>query len=116
MTTSHKFYPQGIWSEEEACVRILSGGVEQLFPASNSLEQVLEGAVKLLMAAAAAKAKGGASSEEEEVESDAEEEEFEDYYGDEDFDQDSTQDQTKDSPRCYCHHCHLTGSSLCCVQ
>ena len=99
--------PQGIWSNDEKCVSILSGGMEQLFQSSNSLEQVLEGTTKLLQAATTAvgmeKSEGGTSSEEEGSGggegSDEEEEELDDYYGDEDFDQDLAQAESPDKER-----------------
>ena len=73
--------PQGVWSDDEDCISILSSSIEQLVHPSNSLEQVLQLVSDLLLTPqtgdVAAEEEEGMDSEEEGAESD-----FDDYYND----------------------------------
>ena len=82
-----------MWSDNERCVSVLTRGMEGITRPSNSPEQVLEAAVKLLLESATVSAdvEMGGSSEEEEEGEEEEEEEFDDYF--DDFDQDLAEDE-----------------------
>ena len=82
--------PQGVWSDEDACISLLSNAVDQLSQPTNTLERILDRVASLLEESA----EGGMASEEEEEEE--EDEEFEDYYDD---DQDMEQEEVVVKPR-----------------
>lgn len=89
------FPPQGVWSEDDKCITILSRDMEQLCKPSNTLEEILE-RVQTLLVGGVSNEDGGVASEEEEDEDD-DEEELADYYG---GDSDFNQDETIDKERC----------------
>ena len=81
---------QGVWSEEEDCIGVLSLAMEQVSRPTHTLEEVLEKVVELLKPnkeqEVEEEEEEKVDDDEEEEEEEEEEEDFEDYYDHEDFD------------------------------
>lgn len=83
---------QGVWSDDEKCVGILSASLEDLTKPSHSLEEILHKCLLLLSAASPSVDQEMEEEEEEEEEAEEdsnndEDDDFDDYY-DEDEDVD----------------------------
>ena len=87
---------QGVWSNSDDCITILSSSMERLSKSSNTVEQVLE-LVSGLLTTANPTGEGGMASGEEEEEEEADSD-FDDYYSN-DFDDDPDVEDKKDHKR-----------------